>query len=72
MAVGGELTSDGSTEPRIARATRADIFMAGTRIMPRVYHIGGSNYFMLAELTEALGFTATWDRAAQAIRIFTH
>ena len=70
VPVGGEMSA-GSGEIRPATPTQADIFLDGVRISPRAYHINGNNFFMLAELAEALGFTATWDGSARAILIST-
>ena len=70
VPVGGEM-SIGDAATRTATPTRADIFLDGVMISPRAYHIAGSNFFMLAELAEALGFTVAWDPAARAILIWT-
>jgi len=68
--IGGELSVE-DTGPMQATATRASIFLDNVEVAPRAYTIAGTNFFMLAELAELLGFTAEWDPGNRAIMIST-
>jgi len=59
-------------EAWLATPTQADMFLDGVRIRPRAYHIDGSNFFMLAEMAELIGFRVSWDAEARAIWVMTH
>ena len=70
LPIGGEL-SIADTGPTMATSTQANIFLNGERFNPRAFHIDGSNYFMLAELADALGFWVAWDSVNRIIFVST-
>jgi len=68
----GDEMSAVTGEAWLATPTQADMFLDGVRIRPRAYHIDGSNFFMLAEMAELMGFRVSWDAEARAIWVMTH
>ena len=70
QVVGNELVVE-ETLPTLATPTRAAVFLDAVEVNPRAYTIAGTNYFMLAELAEMLGFSAGWDGDTRAIWIST-
>ena len=47
------------------------VAMDGKAVCMEVYNIGGSNYFKLRDMAEALGFSVDYDAAAKAVLIHT-
>ena len=69
-AIGGEMALAVSG-PAAATPTQAPIQIGGSAVSLRAYHIDGSNYFVLRELGEHLGFGVDWDGDARAVLITT-
>lgn len=69
-AVGGELAS-GDGKNQIGNPTTASVTVNGQSAALTAYNIGGSNYFKLRDLGEALGFQVQWDEATRTVLIQT-
>lgn len=67
--VGGELVASGDPSPRQAVPTTSKVFVNGPEAQLTAFNIGGSNYFKLRDVAQALGFGITWDPVTSTIGI---
>lgn len=67
---GGELTP-GSGKHQIGNPAAASVTVSGQPAALTAYNIGGSNYFKLRDLGEALGFQVQWDEASRTVLLQT-
>ena len=70
VPIGGEMAIV-DTGTRRATPTSANIFLDGRLIRPTAYNIDGSNFFMLADLADEMGFVVEWDGVARTISVVT-
>ena len=68
---GNELT-DTSTDIASAQSTTSAVLLDDTAVRITAYIINGNSYFMLRDLSNALGFSIEWDAAANSIFITTN
>jgi len=67
---GGEMPApEGSAQT--ATPSTATVYIDNTRANLRAYNIGGNNFFMLRDLSDALGFVVYWNEARNAVIIET-
>jgi hypothetical protein len=57
--VGGEMGSKG-TENKIPMATSSKVYLDGIQVSLTAYNIGGSNYFKLRDVGQAIDFDVDW------------
>ena len=69
--VGGEM--QGAADASVtATLSRTAFVIDGVSVTLTAYNIGGNNFLMLAELSQYLGFSATWDEVNAAVLITTN
>jgi alpha-tubulin suppressor-like RCC1 family protein len=71
IVVGGEMATGGGTATE-ALPTTASVFVNGQAVNLRAYNIGGNNFFMLRDLSTALGFGVDWDAENSTVLINTN
>lgn len=69
-AAGGELVP-GDGKNALGSANASAVLIDGSPASLDAYTIGGSNYFKLRDLGEALGFQVQWDDASRTVSILT-
>ena len=67
---GGELAPGGGID-QIGHPTAAAVRVDGRAPALTAYNLGGSNYFKLRDLGQALGFQVQWDEATRTVQILT-
>jgi len=67
----GSEMQTGGTERKEALPTSQRIILDGNEISPEVYNIGGSNYFRLRDMADAIGFYVGFDEAQRIITVDT-
>lgn len=70
-AVGSEMTPAGTTDKEDATPTFSEVFLNGTRLTLTAYFIGGSNYFKLRDIADAIDFGVQYIAERNAIEIDT-
>jgi hypothetical protein len=71
LPAGGEMTKgDGSAKTAALTASR--IYLDGVELNPTVYNIGGTNFFKLVDVVEALDIGVTYNETTRAIGIDTN
>lgn len=68
--VGGEMTVASSTSLRV-QASTAKVLIDGKGISIKGYNINGNNYYKIADVSSAIGFTAAFESATQTVQIKT-
>lgn len=69
-AVGGEMTVASSTSLRVQSST-AKVLLDGSGISIKGYNINGNNYYKIADVSSAVGFTAAFESTTQTVQIKT-
>lgn len=69
-AVGGEMTVASSATLRVQEST-SRVLLDGSGIALKGYNINGNNYYKIADLSTAMGFTAAYEHATQTVQIRT-
>lgn len=67
--IGGELTTGVDNSSTAQVSSQAIVIDGATRSDLSVYNIGGSNFFKLRELGDALGFTVGYDQATNTVTV---
>jgi len=70
IPIGGEMAA-GSSASVTATPAEASVLLDATPANLTAYNIGGSNFFMLRDLGNLLGFFVIWDAAANTIQVTT-
>ncbi len=70
-SIGGELAGSGRMERKQATAAGTKITVNGAEAPLAAYNIGGSTYFKLRDLGQALNIPVIWRRADDSVRIMT-
>ena len=68
--VGGELTVASTTTLRVQEST-AKVLLDGNGISIQGYMINGNNYYKIADVSSAIGFTAAFESATSTVQITT-
>ena len=69
-AVGGEMTTSAADTLRVQQST-AKVLLDGSGISIQGYNINGNNYYKIADVSSALGFTAAFESATRTVQITT-
>ena len=69
-AVGGELTVASASALRVQEST-AKVLLDGSGISIKGYNINGNNYYKIADVSSAMGFTAAFEPSTQTVQIRT-
>lgn len=69
-AVGDELTVVSTTTLRVQQST-AKVLLDGSGISIQGYNINGNNYYKIADVSSAIGFTAAFESATRTVQITT-
>lgn len=69
-AVGGEMTVASTTSLRVQQST-AKVLLDGSGIAIKGYNINGNNYYKIADVSAAIGFTAAYESTTQTVKIST-
>lgn len=70
-AAGGEMTPGEGTGNVQAQPSSQKVLVEGNAVSLEVYNIGGSNYFKLRDLGDALNFRVEWNQDSQTVEIFS-
>ena len=70
VAVGDEMTV-AAAAPLKVQASTARVLLDGSGIVIKGYNINGNNYYKIADVSAALGFTAAYDKATTTVHINT-
>lgn len=70
-AVGGEITSSGSTKTKTAEESKALLQINGEQTYCDVYNIDGYSYFKLRDVAQAINFGVSWSEEQNTIGIVT-
>jgi len=68
---GGELAVSAKSAVKQAKAATATLYVNGKEVSVTAYNIGGSNYFKLRDIAEAIDFAVTWDAKLSTVGIDT-
>ena len=68
--IGGEMTVASVTSLRVQEST-SKVLLDGSGISIKGYNINGNNYYKIADLSNALGFTAAFESATRTVQITT-
>ena len=69
-AVGGEMSVASSSTLRVQEST-AKLLLDGSGVSIKGYNINGNNYYKIADVSTAMGFTAAFESATQTVQIKT-
>ena len=69
-SVGGEMTVAAATTLRVQEST-AKVLLDGNGIVIKGYNINGNNYYKIADVSSAIGFTAAYESATKTVQILT-
>ena len=70
-AVGGEMTGGSSSGDKTGTPTTSEIYIDGKEALLEAYNIGGSNYFKLRDVMQALDVYVGYDEATKTITLDT-
>lgn len=68
--VGGEMTVASTTSLRVQEST-AKVLLNGSSVSIKGYSINGNNYYKIADVSSAIGFTAAYESASKTVQIIT-
>lgn len=69
-AVGGEMTVASTTSLRVQEST-SKVLLDGSGVSIKGYNINGNNYYKIADVSSAIGFTAAYESTTQTVQIKT-
>lgn len=68
--VGGEMTVASTTSLRVQEST-SKVLLDGGGVSIKGYNINGNNYYKIADVSSAIGFTAAYESTTQTVQIKT-
>ncbi|MGO5096062.1 N-acetylmuramoyl-L-alanine amidase [Agathobaculum sp. LCP25S3_E8] len=68
--VGGEMTVASTTSLRVQEST-SKVLLDGSGVSIKGYNINGNNYYKIADVSAAIGFTAAYESTTQTVQIKT-
>ncbi len=68
--VGGEMTVASTTSLRVQEST-SKVLLDGSGVSIKGYNINGNNYYKIADVSSAIGFTAAYESTTQTVQIKT-
>lgn len=68
--VGGEMTVASTTSLRVQEST-SKVLLDGTGVSIKGYNINGNNYYKIADVSSAIGFTAAYESTTKTVQIKT-
>lgn len=68
--VGGEMTVASTTSLRVQESS-SKVLLDGTGVSIKGYNINGNNYYKIADVSSAIGFTAAYESTTKTVQIKT-
>lgn len=68
--VGGEMTVASTTSLRVQEST-SKVLLDGSGVSIKGYNINGNNYYKIADVSSAIGFTAAYESTTKTVQIKT-